>query len=520
MKYPIGSQNFEILRKSDFVYIDKTGLIYKLVDENRFVFLARPRRFGKSLLLSTLQAYFEGKKELFKGLAIENIEKEWNNYPVFHLEFSKVNNSSHSDLIEEVQRQIADLERKYEIPELDMNLGSRFANLIKTVSEKTGKQVVILIDEYDSPLINTLHDEKLHEQNRSLLKSVYSNLKGLDAYIQFAILTGVSRFSKMEIFSGLNNLYDITFDNAYSTICGFTETEILNYLGEGINQLASHENISKQEAVELLKKNYDGYHFTISSPDIYNPFSLLSALHKKEFGSFWFLTATPSFLVERLYVLGVNLSSLLNSEVSPTMLASADASHSSPIALLFQTGYLTIKGYEKEWDAYKLGIPNLEVKKGLFEEMSNIFQHKDSSDILPLLRKITCSLKEGNPEEFLLALKSYLATIPASLTQKSSELYFENNIYIILTLLGIYCRTEVSISKGRIDVEIQTENYIYILELKLDKSVEEALKQIEEKSYALPYEHLDKTVFKIGINFSSETRNITKWVINIRLYKP
>lgn len=494
------------------VYVDKTEIIYRLVQKN-YIFLSRPRRFGKSLLLSTIKAYFEGKKHLFEGLKISQFEKSWEPRPVFHLELSRSNPYDADSLEATLTSQIRNLEEKYKVEAKDQDLSSRFANLIIKTSEKTGKGVVILIDEYDNPLINTLEEKENYDKNRELLKSLYANLKALDQYIHFGMITGVSRFTKLSVFSCINNLNDISLDQEFQDICGITEDEIHTYLDEGIKEFSKALGIQCDEAYQALKKNYDGYHFSKALLDIYNPFSLLCALDKKETGSYWFSTATPGFLIRRLYDEKVNLPESLNSEVTPLMLSSAEISHESIIALLFQTGYLTIKKYDEEWKTYHLGIPNREVKEGIFREMTSVYQDKDRQQSLTTIRTLVKSLNSGHPEDFLTALKQYLSGIPYSVIQNYKELYFENNIYIIANLIGLYCEAETATSNGRIDLTIKTKDYIYVIELKLDKSAEEALKQIQEKNYWSQYAVTGKKIFLIGVNFSSKTRNIQDSII-------
>lgn len=513
LNYPIGLQDFEKIREEGKVYIDKTSLILDLVNRNSYVFLARPRRFGKSLLLSTIKAYFEGKKELFRGLDIENLEEKWEKHPVFLIELSRVNSESHEALKALLNQQFSIWEEELGIINRNNHFGSRFSSILIESFKKTGKRAVILVDEYDNPLINTLEKEETHEQNRNLLKSIYSNFKALDQYIRFGMLTGVSRFSKMSVFSGLNNLNDISLDNRYGAICGIAESEIDKFLPEGVEELGKHLDLSYNEAKRLLKKNYDGYHFSKNSEDIYNPFSLLCALQKKEPGEYWFATGTPTFLIKKLFDENIDLNSLMTSEAASLALSSSDFSHSSPLALLFQTGYLTIKGFDTEWDTYKLGIPNREVKKGLLSEMSKVFQAKRNEQSFSEIRKMVETIRRGKPQEFLEILKSFFASIPYTLTQNSSELFFENNFYIILNLLGLYCDVEIPTSSGRIDSIIKTTDFIYIFEFKYDGSADLALKQINEKNYFLPYLKDGRPIFKIGVNFSSETRNISDWKI-------
>ena len=513
-RYPIGQQNFQSIREGNQTYVDKTTLIYKLVNDNsKYVFLARPRRFGKSLLLSTIQAYFEGKKELFEGLAIYDLEKEWKKHPVFHLQLTRIDGCSFQSLKSLLDQQFREWEEDLEISPDNPELSPRFSKIIIKSVEKYGEKAVVLIDEYDNPLINTLNDKDLHEKSRNLLKSVYSNLKDLDGYLRFGMLTGVSRFSKMSIFSGLNNLDDISLDVKYSAICGITEEEVLANFQPGIRNIADTEGWSYEEAFAALKRNYDGYHFSEDSPDIYNPFSILTAFSKGKIGSYWFATGTPTFLVERIKEGDFDLPSLMNEEADSTELASTDTSHDSPLALLYQTGYLTIKDYDRDLDVYRLGVPNKEVDYGLSRELMRVYQYRDQSKGLKMVRNMVTALRKGEPDKFMAELQSYYAGIPYVVTGKVSELYFENNTYIICHLLGYFCGAEYATSDGRIDLLLQTDKYIYILELKLDGSVDDALKQIEEKEYASPFETEGKKIYKIGIDFSSESRRIKDWKI-------
>lgn len=513
--YPIGSQTFEKIRKNRKVYIDKTALIYNLVNKYEYVFLARPRRFGKSLLLSTLQAYFEGKKDLFEGLAIYELEKEWRKYPVFHLKLSGTESNNVESLPSELNRQFSRWERQYDLPTGSEIYSSRFRELITGVYEKTEMPVVILIDEYDNPLINSLYNNELHERFKDLLKSVYSSMKDLDEYIKFAMITGVSRFSKTSIFSGLNNITDISFEDEYSSICGFTLDEIKKYLWPGVEKLASEMELTKEATLMALKTQYDGYHFSKKCPDLYNPFSLLNALAKKEIGDYWISSGTPEFLVKTLAKTDKDFNQLFESCSNESRLGTNDVALFSPVALMYQTGYLTIKSYDREDRIYKLGVPNKEVNFGLFTALLAHYTREDGFESLLKAKALKKALLEGRPEEFMERLKSFFAEIPFSLNPDRYELNFEKVLYSILRLLDLDVRSEVQTSDGRIDVLIKTDKYIYILELKLDKPAQEALEQIDRKDYSLQFKFDNKKIFKIGISYSSETRNIAEWEIKV-----
>lgn len=512
-KYPKGNQDFQKIREQGYVYIDKTRLIYDLVSNNDYVFLSRPRRFGKSLLLSTIKAYFEGRKELFLGLDIYDLEKEWVNYPVLNLELSRVEPNNPQSLRDALSDQFLRWENKYNCPSTVESFGTRFANIIRGAYTATDKRVVVLIDEYDNPFINAGSENQNCEENRELLKSVYANLKANDCYIRFAMLTGVSRFGKMSIFSGLNNITDITFYDRYSEICGFTQKEIKDNLWEGVERLALNYEMEPTEALEMLKDEYDGYHFSKKCVDLYIPYSLLLALDKEEIEPFWMETATPEFLVNRLKSSDITFVKLFNDYADQTSLAEVDTSFMSSVALLFQTGYLTIKGFDYQKREYKLGIPNREVRLGLFSTLLTHLLEKDRNEAKNKVIKMATELEKGNPNEFLSQLQTFLASVPYTVIPKFPELYFEHAIYIILQLMDLESYVEVETSFGRIDLLIKTQNYIYIIEIKVDKDGEKALTQINKKEYSLSYKYDNRKIFKIGVNFSTKTRNIKDWTI-------
>lgn len=366
-RYPIGQQDFANIRKEGKVYVDKTDLIYNLVNgSSNYVFLSRPRRFGKSLLLSTIRAYFEGEKELFEGLAIRELEKNWVKHPVLHLSLSNLNQTSESALHSSLEQQFRRWEKKYDVNSEGLEFSQRFAEIIIKAYETTGQRVVILIDEYDNPLINSLEKSGIYEKNRSLLKAVYSNLKDLDHYIRFGMITGITRFANTSIFSGLNNLNDISLDDSYANICGFTSEEIITYLMPGIERLAEKEKCSVEKAIQLLKQEYDGYHFSPILSDIYNPFSLLNCLDKSFIDNYWMTSGVPEFLVNKLVNSHEDFSAIFNSQTDRSSLVTNDITFDSPIALMYQTGYLTIKKYHKETRSFTLGIPNKEIEHCLF----------------------------------------------------------------------------------------------------------------------------------------------------------
>lgn len=513
VKYPIGIQSFEKLRKENFLYIDKTALVYKLVSAGAPVFLARPRRFGKSLLLSTLKAYFEGKKKLFDGLEIANFEKDWTVHPVLMLSLAPYNKSENNSLESLVENSFSLWEVEYNIKNIAQSYATRFKNIIMAAYEQTGHRVAILIDEYDAPMVAHLDDTEKHNQVRDLLKSIYVNIKDMDQYIQFAMLTGVSRFSRTSIFSGLNNLNDISMDVEYSEICGITQKELEDNFRIGIEKMAHNLDTDYEGALALLKANYDGYHFTRQSPDIYNPFSLLNALSKSEIGNYWFASGTPTFLIEAIHNTDSFLPQYFTEEADEKLLSDIDSYHKSPIALMFQTGYLTIKSYDREERSYRLGLPNVEVREGLSNGLLQAYMNQGPDTTDSALRQIRRAFRDGRPEDAMQHIKAFLAGIPYELAKGKDEIYFENNLYLLFNLIGINTAAEYHTSHGRIDLLVQMPKYIYVMELKLDGTPREALEQIDAKGYAAPFAADSRTLYKIGINFSRRTRNIDKWII-------
>lgn len=514
VRYPIGIQSFESLRNLSYLYIDKTELLFNLVTTSKNVFLSRPRRFGKSLLLSTLKAYFEGKKELFKGLAIEQLETEWQPHTVLTLSLANFNPTGDGNLYEILDNQFKIWEQEYEVKIQSADLSSRFGNIIRAANAMSGRWVVILVDEYDHPLISSMHDEEKIEEYRQLLKSIYVNIKDLDQYIRFAMLTGVSRFSKMTIFSGLNNLRDISLNQQYAAICGITEKELLENFRQGIEMLAENNDTNYEGAVKLLKDNYDGYHFTKNSPDIYNPFSLLWAMADGEIGSYWFQSGTPEFLVRQIQKGNSFLPEMFEETVDESILTSNDIFDTQPTALLYQTGYLTIKRFEKP-DEYHLGIPNLEVRKGLFENLAKYYFDKGDTVVYNNVRQVRKLLETRNIDEAMERLRTFMAGIPYEFSEKANELHYENNLFIIFMLIGVNARPEWHTSNGRIDLLLSMRNNIYIIELKRDGTPDEALAQIHAKDYARQFTGDPRPIVNLGITFSTETRNITAWKVEV-----
>lgn len=511
--YPIGIQNFEKIRTEDFLYVDKTAAIYKLAKEGRYYFLSRPRRFGKSLLVSTMEAYFSGRKELFSGLAIEKLEAEWKQHPVLHLDLSGVSYTDESVLERVLSDKLAKWETLYGAVNTSDILGLRFKEVIEAAYNKTGNQVAILIDEYDKPIIDNLGNEPTLSHLRSTLQGFYSVMKSMDARIRFGFLTGVTKIGKMSVFSGLNNLNDISMIPDYVDICGVSETELHEYFDESISELSSANEMSKEECYVKLKSMYDGYHFCEDSIGIYNPFSLLNTFQNKKFREYWFETGTPGFLVEVMRKTSFDVTTLENQTVDSTLMSNADAIFENPVPYLFQSGYLTITGYNDMFRLYQLGFPNQEVKNGFLNCLLKYYvpMSPDMSGTT-LIYQLWHSITKGNPKSFMQILSSLFANTSYQI-QGETEKDFQYAMYIISALLGEYVQVERTTSNGRIDLIIQTKEFIYIFELKVNADADVALRQIDEKGYARPFEGDSRKLFKIGVNFSTATRRIEDWKI-------
>ena len=527
MKYPIGIQDFESIINGNYVYVDKTSLIYRLVTEGKIYFLSRPRRFGKSLLISTLEAYFQGRKELFKGLAIDELETEWAEYPVFHIDFNGSNFTKPYTLEEVIEKFLSDQEDLYGRNPNSRDTGSRFKDILKAAHQKTGKRAVVLIDEYDKPLLDVLDTgfstvvdgEKrlLEDHHRNILKGFYSVFKAADADLQFVLLTGVTKFSQVSVFSGFNQPEDISMSRDFESLCGITEDELYHYFAEPIYRLAERYKTTVGEMKERLKRHYDGYHFSDELTDIYNPFSILNACKSCYIADYWFKTGTPTYLIRLLNHTCENLNELTGKYYDPSQFIDYKADVEKPLPMIYQSGYLTVKDCDLEMGTFLLDFPNNEVKKGFVTLVANNYlqSEKDSGS---WARDIVGALKTGDLELFRKLLTSFLADIPYSMrrkeTERERERYFHYTFYLLMRMVSVYTvYTEKQQSEGRVDCIVETPGYIYIFEFKLDGTADEALAQIEERGYALPYEADSRKLFKVGTVFSSETGTISDFKV-------
>ncbi len=509
MLYPIGIQSFEKIRTGGFVYVDKTALVYNLATTGQYYFLSRPRRFGKSLLVSTMEAYFSGKKELFKGLAMESLEKKWTEHPVLHLDFTGSKYNSVEDLREKLNQHLRKWEETFGVANEYSTSEARFIAVIDAAHKKTGNKVVILVDEYEKPVIDNIDNDELADVFRRELQGFYSVIKGRDEYIRFAFLTGVTKLGKMSIFSGLNNLKDISMDLRYSDICGVSDAELKAVFDGSVEELAAANDLSKEECYGKLKTMYDGYHFCEDAPGTYNPFSLLNTFDRKRFRMYWFETGTPTFLVRYLKKGGYNLESISRDKVATETMTGTNYVSPHPITLMYQTGYLTITGYNERFRTYTLDYPNEEVRSGFLNSLSQLYAPALIDSEFSVYNFIE-DIERGDVQAFMDRLTAFLAGNTYEI-QGKLELYFQNTMYIMFRMMGLYVKTEYSTSNGRIDISIDTDKYVYIIELKMDQSPEIALAQIEEKGYARPFLASGKQIIKLGINLSSQTRTVDGW---------
>lgn len=514
--YPIGIQTFSEIRTNDNLYIDKTAYIYRMANsDGKYFFLSRPRRFGKSLLVSTLLSYFGGRKELFKGLAIDNLENEWAEYPVLHFDLSGGKHQEEDQLNRYLDFILKDNERRFgvECDAVDANV--RLANLIASVYKKTGKQVVVLIDEYDAPLLDVVHQDERLESLRHLMRNFYSPLKQCEPMLRFVFLTGITKFSQLSIFSELNNITNISMDEAYAGICGITKEELLTQMSDDIDRLAEKLSITREAAIQQLKDNYDGYHFTYPSPDIFNPYSLLNCFSKEKIGAYWFVSGTPTFLIEMMRKFGTTPMDIGESEMADVSDFDAPTeTMESIVPLLYQSGYVTIKDYDEETNLYELGIPNKEIRIGLFKSLLPNYLTRSSQRGKVAIAQMSVLIKNGDIDGALELFRTFLATVPYCENTKY-EGHFQQLMYVVFALLTDYrILVEQRTSKGRTDITLETQDSIYIMELKFGNTADEALAQINANHYADAFAMSNKKTIKVGIGFDvKDERNITDWKV-------
>lgn len=530
MKYPIGIQSFDRLREDGFVYVDKTALVYSLVQEGAIYFLSRPRRFGKSLLISTLACYFQGRKELFEGLAIANLEKDWLEYPIFRVDFNGGNYTREGELEKTIETYIAKWEIEYGKDTLETTTGDRFKGVLQRAYQKTGKRAVVLIDEYDKPILDVLDTgastynqegerQLLEDHHREILKSFYSTFKGADEYLKFVLLTGVTKFSQVSVFSGFNQPTDISMSEQYESLCGITQEELEKYFEEPMLQLATKYEYTAEEMKDWLKRQYDGYHFSTNMTNIYNPFSILNAFRMNEIRDYWFATGTPTYLIRLLQHSREQMNELTGKYYDPAMFVDYKANVEQPLPMIYQSGYLTIKEYNKRMGTYLLDFPNNEVRKGFLSMLAASYMKPKSKEMTSWITDAVMTLEQGDTDVFRRSLTSFLASIPydshGSLKDIDiTEKHFQYTFYLLLRLMGVYCiaiHCEDRQSYGRVDCTLEMEEYVYIFEFKMDGTAREALEQIEKNGYAKPYLADKRKVICIGVNFSSVTRTIEDW---------
>jgi len=523
MKYPIGIQSFETIRKRGYVYVDKTDLVYKLA-QGHVYFLARPRRFGKSLLMSTLKAYFEGRRDLFEGLKMEALETEWTEYPVISFDFNGLDKDIPNSLSNYINQVMRETEGRYQLPcQETEDISLRFRTLIPRLHEKTGRQVVILVDEYDKPLLDLLGtgnpaDETLLVRNRELLKSFFSIFKATDQHLRFVMLTGVTKFSQVTMFSGTNQPDDITLEQQYDTLLGITEEELYTVFDEGIRELALAENRDVEEVKARMKLRYDGYHFSRRMVDVYNPFSILNALKKKEQLDYWFASGTPTYVVRLMASTHEDVMQYTQGEHTLDEFVNYKADTARPLPMLFQAGYLTIKGFDPDMETYRLDFPNMEVRRGLITVLTNDYLQSEgvaSAWVTQMVR----AMRAGDTDLIRRLFTSFLAETPYAMRpkkdEKDRELYFHYTFYLLMRLISCYTvYTEKQLSEGRADCIVETPQYVYIFEFKLDGTAQEALQQIADRGYAKAYEADRRRIYKIGASFSSKTGTVEEWLLS------
>ena len=519
MKYPIGIQSFDRIIEDGYVYVDKTELIYNLTHESSIYFLSRPRRFGKSLLVSTLKNYYLGRRELFRGLAMERLETEWAVHPVFHVDFNGAVFSNAGQLEAMLRDYVEGWERMYGlVPDKELGWGLRFRHVLRAAHEQTGRRAVVLIDEYDKPILDVLDvDASLEDRHRNVLKAFYSVFKAADEHLQFVLLTGVTKFSQVSVFSGFNQPKDISMDGRYEALCGITQDEIDRYFPQPIADMAADYCCTPGEMKQRLKQQYDGYHFSKRLTDVYNPFSLLNALDSRSVDDYWFRSGTPTYLIRLLAHFNENINELTGKYYRPEEFVDYKADVERPLPMIFQSGYLTIKNYDFQFNTFLLDFPNNEVKNGFLTMLATSYL-KPQEEMGTWIRSVVMTLQEGNTDRLRTLFTSFLASIPYTMRRKEGEAererYFQYTFYLIMRLVSVYTvYVEKAQSQGRVDCVVETPQYVYIFEFKLDGTAAEALQQIEDRGYAREYAADARQLFRVGVGFSSETGTVSDWAV-------
>lgn len=515
-KYPIGTQTFSTVIEEKYRYIDKTGYVYQLAQEYRFVFLSRPRRFGKSLLVSTFHSYFDGQKELFEGLEAGRHEKEWAKYPVLHFDMSTAKHIDSIRLERELNYKLIGYEQQYGKGEGEIDSNQRLIGLIHRAYERTGKKVVVLIDEYDAPLLDALNDDETLEANRQVMRNFYSPLKACDPYLRFVFITGITKFSQLSIFSELNNLQNISMMPEYAGICGITSTELQTQFSEDIDDFAARIGVNRKEAITKLREYYDGYHFSEESPDVYNPFSLIKALDAARLKAYWFESGTPTYLIEQMYKFNVSPIEISRVEAQENEFDAPTENMMSITPLLYQSGYLTIKSYSPESMMFTLSIPNREVRSGLMRSLIPFVNNRNTpTPFYRLIGNMQMAFNRNDIDGVMASLKVFFSAIPQfDNTKKNYEGYYQSLMFVAFNLMCQYVDVEVRTPQGRADLVINARNNIYIIEVKINKNADFALNQVDLKNYGERFLIQGKPIIKVGVNFDSEnTHNITDWKI-------
>ena len=522
-RYPVGIQTFSEIVTKRMVYVDKTDIVWRLTQENKYVFLSRPRRFGKSLLSTTLKSYFEGRRDLFEGLKIMQLEQEWTEHPVIHLSLSQAKSQGSAEALQyAIGLLLVPFEKVYGKDAEEKTLGQRLRGIVQRAVEKTGRQAVVIIDEYDAPLLEVLHEEENLKEFRRIMQEFYVPLKDLDPYLQFCFITGITKFSQLSIFSTINNLNNITMLPQYSALCGITEKELTTTLAQDTALLAESYGCTAVEMHQRLKRKYDGYHFSRNSPEVYNPYSLMKAMLNKQLDNYWFDSGTPSYLIRQMQIFRTDITAMERMEEPAESFDVPTEAMTTALPLLYQSGYLTIKDYDSEADIYLLDIPNQEVRIGYIRGLMPTYIGMDSGPVQSgFAVKFWRSLKRGDIQQAMLDMQSFMAGLPyidgfkkklEAAAQK--EAFYEYTMYLIFSMLNVYVRTQVRCAGGRVDMVVQMPDTVYVFELKKDGTPREALQQIDSNSYAIPYKADGRHIVKIGIRFNADTRVPEEWEID------